>query len=215
MTFMQKSSPGNCKWTMKISKAVLSDASQKQLKTNVFRIYHQIISGHFHILLIVLALLLASGCKINYSLSGASISPDVKTVFVDYFRNRSRVINPTLSQSFTEAMKDKFVNETGLSLNTDQGDLEFTGEINGYDVRPLSVQKSETGMDYAAMNRLTITVKVIFVNNKDHDQDFNTTFSSYFDWESSKTINQVETDAVQVITQQLVDDIFNRSVANW
>ncbi len=212
---MQKSSPGNCKWTMKISKAVLSDASQKQLKTNVFRIYHQIISGHFHILLIVLALLLASGCKINYSLSGASISPDVKTVFVDYFRNRSRVINPTLSQSFTEAMKDKFVNETGLSLNTDQGDLEFTGEINGYDVRPLSVQKSETGMDYAAMNRLTITVKVIFVNNKDHDQDFNTTFSSYFDWESSKTINQVETDAVQVITQQLVDDIFNRSVANW
>jgi hypothetical protein len=214
MTFMQKSSPGNCKWNMKISKSVLSEVLQKQLKTSVFQISHQTISGHFHILLIVLALLLASGCKINYSLSGASISPDVKTVFVDYFRNRSRVINPTLSQSFTEAMKDKFVNETGLSLNTDQGDLEFTGEINGYDVRPLSVQKSESGMDYAAMNRLTITVKVIFVNNKDHDQDFNTTFSSYFDWESSKTINQVETDAVQVITQQLVDDIFNRSVAN-
>lgn len=212
---MQNSSPGNCKRKMKIRKKDFSNVLRKQLNTCTFGISHQIISGKFHLLLILFALLLSSGCKINYSLSGASISPEVKTVFVDYFRNRSKVINPTLSQTFTEAMKDKFVNETGLSLNTDQGDLEFSGEINGYDVRPLSVQKSESGMDYAAMNRLTITVKIIFVNNKDHDQDFNTTFSAYFDWDSSKTINQVESEAVQVITQQLVDDIFNRSVANW
>jgi len=169
----------------------------------------------FHLLLMVLMLFTAAGCKIGYSLSGASISPDVKSVFVDYFRNRSKVINPTLSQTFTEAMKDKFVNETGLSLRSDQGDLEFSGEITGYDVRPLSVQKSESGMDFASMNRLTITVKVIFINNKDHDQDFNTSFSAYFDWNSSKAINQVENEAVQIITTQLIDDIFNKSVANW
>lgn len=171
--------------------------------------------NHMKPLLMILLLFMATGCKIGYSLSGASISPEVKTVFVDYFRNRSKVINPTLSQSFTEAMKDKFVNETGLSMNTDQGDLEFSGEITGYDVRPLSIQKSETGRDFASMNRLTISVKVVFVNNKDHDQDFNTTFSAYFDWDSSKTISQVENDAVQVITTQLIDDIFNKSVANW
>ena len=165
--------------------------------------------------LTVLVLFLATGCKISYSLSGASISPEVKTVFIDYFRNRSKVINPTLSQTFTEAMKDKFVNETGLSLNTDQGDLEFSGEVTSYDVRPLSVQKSETGRDFASMNRLTITIKVIFVNNKEHDQDFNTSFSAYFDWDSSKPINQVENEAVKVITDQLIEDIFNKSVANW
>ena len=159
-------------------------------------------------------LFLSTGCKI-YSLSGASISPDVKNVFIEYFRNRSKVINPTLSQSFTEAMKDKFVNETGLTLNTEQGDLEFSGEITGYDVRPLSVQKSDTGRDFASMNRLTITVKVIFVNNKDHDQDFNTTFSAYFDWDSSKPVSQIENEAVKIITEQLIEDIFNKSVANW
>lgn len=159
--------------------------------------------------------ILLPGCKISYSLSGASISPEVKNVFIDYFRNRSKVINPTLSQSFTEAMKDKFVNETGLSLNNDQGDLEFSGEITSYEVRPLSVQKSETGRDFASMNRLTITVKVIFVNNKDHDQDFNTSFSAYFDWDSSKPISQVENEAVKIITDQLIEDIFNKSVANW
>jgi len=163
----------------------------------------------------ILLLFTAFGCQIKYTLSGASISPEVKTVFIDFFRNRSKVVNPTLSQSFTEAMKDKFVNETGLTLNTDQGDLEFSGEITGYDIRPLSIQKSETGRDFASMNRLTITVKVIFVNNKDHDQDFNTTFSAYYDWDSSKSINQVENEAVQVINTQLIDDIFNKSVANW
>ena len=166
-------------------------------------------------LLMIFVLIFTTGCKVTYKLNGASISPDVKTVFIEYFRNRSKVINPTLSQFFSEAMKDKFVNETGLSLRTDQGDLEFSGEITGYDVRPLSVQKSETGRDYASMNRLTITVKVIFVNNKDHDQDFNTSFSAYFDWDSSKTINQVENEAVKVITEQLVEDVFNKSVANW
>ncbi len=163
----------------------------------------------------ILLLLAASGCKITYTMSGAIIAPDVKTVFVDYFRNRSKVINPTLSQSFTEALKDKFVNETSLSINKDQGDLEFSGEITGYDVRPLSIQKSETGRDFASMNRLTITVKVIFVNNKNHDQDFNTTFSAYYDWDSSKAINQVENEAVLVINTQLIDDIFNKSVSNW
>ncbi len=163
----------------------------------------------------IFLLLATSGCKITYTMSGAIISPDVKTVFVDYFRNRSKVINPTLSQSFTEALKDKFVNETSLSINKDQGDLEFSGEITGYDVRPLSIQKSESGRDFASMNRLTITVKVIFVNNKNHDQDFNTTFSAYYDWDSSKAINQVENEAVLVINTQLIDDIFNKSVSNW
>ncbi len=156
-----------------------------------------------------------SGCKIGYSFTGASISPAVKSVFVDYFANRARVVNPMLSQSFSEAMKDKFVNETGLSMARDQGDLEFSGEITGYDVRPLSIQQSGTGKDFASMNRLTITVKIVFTNNKDHTQDFNNSFSAYYDWESTQALSSVESTAVEVIISQLVDDIFNKSVANW
>lgn len=154
-------------------------------------------------------------CKIGYSFTGASISPAVKTVFIDFFTNRARVVNPTLSQTFTEAMKDKFVNETGLSMEREQGDLEFSGEITGYEVRPLSVQQSEQGRDFASMNRLTVTVKVVFTNNKDHEQDFNTSFSAYYDWESTRSLNDVESSAVEVIVEQLIDDIFNKSVANW
>ncbi len=164
--------------------------------------------------ILVLAVIV-NACKINYSFSGASISPEVKTVFIDFFTNRARVVNPMLSQTFTEAMKDKFVNETGLSMEREQGDLEFSGEITGYEVRPLSVQQSEQGRDFASMNRLTVTVKVVFTNNKDHEQDFNTTFSAYYDWESTRSLNEVESSAVEVIVEQLIEDIFNKSVANW
>lgn len=164
---------------------------------------------------ILILAVIVNACKIGYSFTGASISPAVKTVFVDFFTNRARVVNPMLSQTFTEAMKDKFVNETGLSMEREQGDLEFSGEITGYDVRPLSIQQSEQGRDFASMNRLTVTVKVVFTNNKDHTQDFNTTFSAYYDWESTRSLNEVESAAVDVIVEQLIEDIFNKSVANW
>jgi len=164
---------------------------------------------------ILIIAVVINACKIGYSFTGASISPEVKTVFIDFFTNRARVVNPMLSQTFTEAMKDKFVNETGLSMEPQQGDLEFSGEITGYEVRPLSVQQSDQGRDFASMNRLTVTIKVVFTNNKDHEQDFNTSFSAYYDWESTRSLNEVESAAVEVIVEQLIDDIFNKSVANW
>ena len=164
---------------------------------------------------ILIFAVIVNACKIGYSFTGASISPSVKTVFIDYFANRARVVNPMLSQTFTEKMKDKFVNETGLTMEREQGDLEFSGEITGYEVRPLSIQQSDAGKDFASMNRLTVTIKVVFTNNKDHTQDFNTSFSAYYDWESTRSLNDVESTAVDVIVEQLVDDIFNKSVANW
>jgi len=164
--------------------------------------------------ILVISIVLYS-CKINYSFTGASISPSVKTVFIDLFNNRARVVNPNLSNVFTEKLKDKFVSQTSLSLRPDQGDLEFTGEIIGYDVRPQSIQSSQQGRDFASMNRLTITVHVNYTNNKDHEQDFKNNFSAYYDWESTRALSEVENDAINTITDQLVEDIFNKSVANW
>jgi hypothetical protein len=164
---------------------------------------------------ILLILIGIYSCKVNYSFTGASISPSVKTVYIDLFNNRARVVNPNLSNVFTEKLKDKFVSQTSLSIRKDQGDLEFTGEIIGYDVRPQSIQTGQQGRDFASMNRLTVTVHVNFTNNKDHEQDFKTNFSAYFDWESTRALAEVESDAVNTITDQLVEDIFNKSVANW
>jgi len=65
------------------------------------------------------------------------------------------------------------------------------------------------------MNRLTIQVKVVFTNNKDHESDFKTTFSAYYDWESTLALSSIENDAINVITEQLVEDIFNKALTNW
>lgn len=151
------------------------------------------------------------GCTIKYSFTGASISPMVKTYTVYDFPNRARLVNPTLSDYFAEQLRDKFTRQTSLGYTNDGGDLEFEGSISDYDVKPISV----TGDDIAAQNRLTIKIKVKFTNNNDSDSDFETEFSAYADFNSEMIISDVEDTLVEQIVKQIIDDVFNKSVANW
>ena len=82
---------------------------------------------------VVFSIVFLSSCGF-YSFTGASISSDVKTVAVQYFPNRAATIQPTLSQVFTERLKDYFLEQTNLRLKTDAGDLNFSGEFVKYDV---------------------------------------------------------------------------------
>lgn len=160
-------------------------------------------------LVVFVALLV--GCTIKYSFTGASISPMVKTYTVYDFPNRARLVNPTLSDYFSEQLRDKFTRQTSLGYTNDGGDLEFEGSITDYDVKPISV----TGDDIAAQNRLTIKIKVKFTNNNDPDSDFETEFSAYADFNSEIIISDVEDTLVEQIVKQIIDDVFNKSVANW
>lgn len=162
-------------------------------------------------LIILFILFIACSCKINYSFTGASISPDVKTVSIQYFPNMARLVNPNLSQDFTESLKEYFQAQTNLSLVNGTGDLNFEGEITFYDTKPIAIQSNEE----AALNRLTLKIKVRFNNALDPEQNFETSFSRYVDYESSKNLSDVEDELVMEIFEQIVDDIFNKSVANW
>jgi hypothetical protein len=168
---------------------------------------------YFHrALLFSLAFLfLLPACKVNYSMSGASISPDVKTFTVKYFQKTAALGPLTLSQVFTERLKDKFLSETNLNNVERDGDLTFEGTITNYTVIPLAIQANET----AAQNRLTITVNVKFTNLKDEKQNFETTFSRYADFSSSVNLTSIEDELIRVINDQLVDDLFNKAVINW
>jgi len=165
----------------------------------------------FILLSVMIASLVFTACKISYSFTGASIAPNVKTFMVDYFPNRARLVNPNLSQLFTDALQEKLIKQTSLSQITDKGDLEFSGQITDYDVKPMNIVKG----DLAAQNRLTIGIKVKFTNNKDHTQDWEKTFSAYEDFESSNSLSSVEDSLVPEIIKKLTDDIFNASIANW
>lgn len=154
----------------------------------------------------------ATSCKVvKYSFTGASISPDVKTVSVQYFQNLASLVNPSLSNYFTEELKNKFISQTSLNLINDYGDLQFSGQIVGYTFAPIAIQ----GNEVAAKNRLTISIKVKFENSKDPKYNFDKTFTQFDDYDSNLDFNQVESELVKKIVEKLVEEIFNNSVANW
>ncbi len=161
--------------------------------------------------ILILLLTIIYSCKVNYSFTGASIAEDVKTVSVKTFQVYAPLANANLSQTFTEALKDVFISQTNLNLVTRDGDLRFEGAITNYRISSVAIQ----GNDKAALNRLTIAVKVTFVNTKDHTQDFETRFSRFADYESSQNIASIEDELIEDINDQLTQDIFNKSVSNW
>jgi hypothetical protein len=162
-------------------------------------------------LMLILMAVVVPACKVSYTFTGASIAPDVKTFSVYYFPNRARLINPTLSTDFVEKLKEKLLKQTSLREQTENGDLVFEGQITEYEVRPMAIQKE----DLAAQNRLTIGIKLKFTNNRDHEQDFERTFTSFEDFSSSLSLSDVESSIVPEILEKLMDDIFNATIANW
>jgi hypothetical protein len=162
------------------------------------------------LMLLLLQVGLISGCGV-YSFTGASISPDVKTITILFFQNRAPLIQPSLSQSFTEKLKEKFVSQTNLRLVDESGDLQLEGYISNYSAQPTAIQGTET----AALNRLSIAIYVKFTNQKDPKQNFETTFTRYADYDSRKNLSEVELSLIEDVNKQLVDDIFNKSVSNW
>lgn len=163
--------------------------------------------------LIIIAILIAStqSCKVSYTLSGASIAPEVKTVSVQYFTNRAPLALTNLDQYITNELRDKFKSQTSLTVVNDVGHLNFEGEIIKYETRPTAIVGDET----AAQNRLTITARVKFTNEIEPEYNFDYDFTRYADYDSNLDLAQVEQDLVEEIVEQLIDDIFNRAVVNW
>ena len=165
--------------------------------------------------IIVLALAAAaaivSACGI-YSFSGTSIQPDVNSITIDFFEYKALRVNPSLSNDLTEALRTQFRKMTKLEQVDMDGDLEISGEITGYEVKATAVTADEV----AAQNRLTITVKVNFQNRKYPDDDFeNKSFSAYEDYDSTLSLDAVESSLCEEIITKLIDDIFNATVAQW
>lgn len=154
----------------------------------------------------------ALSCKMNYSFTGASIPPEVKTIQIAQFPNNAPLINPTLSQEFTDGLRDKFQSQTSLIMVNGEGDMVIEGEIVDYSTKPVAIQSN----DQAALNRLTITVKVTFINHFDETQSFsNQSFSRYEDYPSTANLTTVADGLVKVISEYLIEDIFNKTVVNW
>ena len=151
-----------------------------------------------------------SSCGI-YSFSGTSIQPDVETVTINYFEYKALKVNPTLSNDITEAVKKEFKKMTSLEQVDMDGDLEIEGSVTGYDVAASAVTADEV----AAQNRLTITIKIKFTNRKHPEDDLEKSFSQYSDYDSTQSLEAVESTLCAEIVEKLVQDIINATIAQW
>ena len=161
------------------------------------------------ILIIILSISLTS-CGI-YSFTGASIPTEAKTISVGYFSNKAATVQPSLSQVFTERLKDMLLEQTNLSLSENESDLSFSGYISKYQIQPMAIKANET----AGQNRLTIAVKVTYNNSLDSENNFEHTFSRYRDYDSSQNISDIENTLIEEITNELAEDVFNKAFVNW
>jgi len=164
--------------------------------------------------LFLFSLLIASfvlgGCGV-YTQSGASIHPDAKTFSVQYIVNNASIVAPTLSQTLTEKLKTKFINETPLKLTTEIGDLHFYGKITSYVTAPVAIQGNQTN----AVSRLTVTVEITCENKIEEAKGFTQTFSNFTDFNSQLDFASIENDLITKVCDGMVQDIFNKAFINW
>lgn len=159
---------------------------------------------------ILFAALVLNSCGI-YSFSGTSIKPDVNSITINYIEYKALRVNPALSNDLTEALRNQFRRMTRLEQVDQDGDMELSGEITGYDITAAAVTADEV----AARNKLTVTVKITFTDKKHSDEDFEKSFSAYAEYDSTNTLDAVESSLCAEIIEKLVEDIFNASVAQW
>ncbi|MCX7696253.1 MAG: LPS assembly lipoprotein LptE [Bacteroidales bacterium] len=153
----------------------------------------------------------SSACKVKFTFTGASISPELLTFSVTNFQNNASLVNPILAQILTEKLRNKISSQTRLKLVNSGGDIHFEGEIVSYSLQPVAIQSNET----AQLTQLTITIFVRCYNKKDETQNYETRFSRFQQFPSNQNFSSIENDLIDAITDELVDDIYRKTFVNW
>ena len=162
--------------------------------------------------LFILLPLVLLACKITYfGFQGGNLNYDLlKTITISEFPNRTPNY-PLLSQVLDQALRKRYIEQTRLVPVNNNGDIELEGEITGYTFQGMAVQDN-----FESRTRLTITVRVKYTNNKEEGKDLdNLSFTAYQEFDAALSINEVEDNLVTQIVDELVDKIYNETVANW
>ena len=156
--------------------------------------------------------LLITSCSVSYKFNGASIDySKTKTIQIAEFPIRANYVWAPMGAIFNNQLKDQFRNSTKLQQVKRNGDLKLEGEITKYEQR----NKAVTADGYSAQTELSMTVNVRFTNNKNHDKDFEQSFTAQQSYDSTLSLNAVQEDLVTQMVKDIVEQIFNKAVADW
>ena len=158
------------------------------------------------------------GCGV-YSFTGASISPDIKTISINNFFNNSPLGPSNMSVLFTEKLKDYFQRNTSLTLVEEDADLLLEGTIEDFSLTPVAptAEGGRNAQYFSGLTRLTLRVNASYFNKQDDQFNYdNKSFSFYKDFnQNTEELSSNEQEFVEEIFDQIILDIFNSSVANW
>lgn len=162
--------------------------------------------------LALLLVVILTACSVSYKFSGTSIDyTKTKTISMDKFPIRANYVWSPMEAMFYNSLSDAYARKTKLSVLKRDGDLQLAGEIVEYS----QTNKSISSEGYSAQVQLKMTVNVRFVNTKNHDEDFEQRFSATTEYESTQQLVNVQEQLVQEMIDNIVDQIFNATVANW
>ena len=166
-----------------------------------------------HIGTMMVMAVLMTACSISYQFNGSSIDyTKVKSIAIETFPNRSvGFVWGPMESMFNNALSDIYANQTKLQQVARGGDLSLSGEITSYD----QVNKSISSDGYSSMMQLKMTVNVRFENAKNHSEDFERQFSASREFDASQQLNDVQEELVTQMIDEIVEQIFNATVANW
>ena len=163
-------------------------------------------------LLLLLLALFVTACTVSYRFNGASIDyTTTKTIQIDNVPIRSAYLWAQMQSIFQNRITEVYLNQTKLRQVKKNGDLQLAGEIVAFD----QFNKSISSEGYSSQVQLKMTVNVRFVNNKKHTDDFERQFTATSEFDASQQLNAVQEELVTQMTKDIVDQIFNATVANW
>ena len=161
--------------------------------------------------LLFLTLISLESCGI-YSFTGTNLDCNkYKTVNVAYFANEAPEVISGLSEDITSKLKNKLLSQTCLTLVKEDADLIFEGEIVRYDITPTANTANAT----ASKNRMTIGVRVRYTDTKEDEQTWEKNYSFYYEFPANTLPSSIQSEANEVIFDNITKQIFNDSVANW
>lgn len=153
-------------------------------------------------------------CSISYKFNGSSIDyTKVKTISFETFPNRSvGFVWGPMESMFNTALQDAYLQQTRLQQVSRDGNLQLSGEITNYD----AYNKGVGSDGYSTMAELRMTVRVTFVNTVNPQENFEgRQFTSSREYDATQQLSAVQDELVNQMIKDIVDQIFNATVANW
>jgi hypothetical protein len=166
----------------------------------------------FHLFIFIILIIISQACTVSLINTGIDYTV-LESFSLEQFEVKNSNAPPTSGQVFSEQLKDRILSNTRLRYLDEDGDIQFSGNVTGYNITALAPQADQT----VAFQRLTIQITIDYkdIKQKDGSKDWNQNFSRFANFSADQDLSGVEDALIQEIYDQVLDDVFNKAFSGW